>query len=110
MIRKHSMFSRWPVAGAGLGMAFLAACGPGYGPAGVELAVRQPPPLRREVIVVSPGPSYIWVPGHNAWQGGDYVWISGSWQRPPEPRFRRWQAGHWAQVRGGWYWVEGRWR
>ncbi len=78
----------------------MSACGPGYGPAGVELVVRRPPPPRAEVIAVSPGQGYVWVAGHHAWQGGDYVWVGGSWQRPPEARFHNWQPGHWASARG----------
>ena len=91
-------------------LALAAGCGPRMAPAGVSLAVRRPPPPRVEVISVAPGPRYIWVPGHHAWQAGDYVWISGAWLLPPETRFRRWEPGHWAEVRGGWYWIDGRWR
>ena len=110
MMPNMKLFGRLPVLAAGFALAVLAACGPGYGPVGVEFAVRQPPPPRQEVIGVAPGQGYVWVAGHHAWQGGDYVWVSGSWQRPPETRYRRWEAGHWAHARGGWYWIEGRWR
>lgn len=87
-----------------------AACGPGYGPAGVDIVVRRPPPERVEVQSTAPGSGYVWIRGHYAWQGGDYVWIAGRWEQPPQATYRRWTPGHWARARGGWYWVEGHWR
>jgi hypothetical protein len=88
----------------------MAACAPGYGPAGVEFAVRAPPREIVEVRTGSPGRDYVWVPGHYVWERGDYVWVRGEWRVPPESRYRRWQPGHWQRARNGWYWVEGRWR
>lgn len=93
-----------------LGVIALAGCGPAFGPAGVEFAVRAPPRERVEVRGVAPGPGYYWINGNYAWRGGDYVWISGRWDRPPQATYRRWEAGHWVHARQGWYWVEGRWR
>ena len=95
---------------AGLLAVSMMACGPGFGPAGIELVVRQPPRNRVEVRGPPPGGRYVWISGHYAWQAGDYVWISGAWLLPPEERLRRWEPGHWARARGGWYWVEGHWR
>jgi hypothetical protein len=68
-----------------------------------------PPPRVREVIVVRPGPGYVWVPGYHRWEGGSYVWVAGHWQQPPRAR-ARWIAGRWRHERRGWYWTEGRWR
>src|SRR5262245_17876735 len=41
-----------------------------------------PPAMQIEVVAVSPGPDFVWVPG---WWNYDrtYVWVAGSWQRPP---------------------------
>ena len=99
---------RWPVLV--LIALVLGGCSARMAPAGVQLAVRRPPPLRVEVVAVSPGPRYVWVGGHHVWQNGDYVWIGGAWTLPPESGLRRWESGHWVETRGGWYWVEGRWR
>ena len=93
-----------------VGLLAVVACAPAYAPAGVEVVVRRPPPERMEVRSGPPGPGYVWVGGHYAWQRGDYLWIGGRWEAPPQPTYRRWEAGHWARVRGGWYWVEGHWR
>jgi hypothetical protein len=94
---------------AGAALVGLMACGPGGPPIGVELAVRRPPPARVEVVGTAPGAGYAYIRGHYAWQGGDYVWISGRWEAPPS-RGRRWRAGQWRHARGGWYWVDGHWQ
>jgi YXWGXW repeat-containing protein len=68
-----------------------------------------PPPAVREVVTVSPGTGYIWIPGHHAWQGGAYVWIGGRWDRP-SGHHAHWVSGQWRHDRRGWYWVDGHWR
>lgn len=87
----------------------LLACAGRVGPLGVEIVTRRPPPDRVEVVGVSPGTGYYYIRGHWGWQGGDYVLISGRWERPPRPEYRRWIAGHWVKARNGWYWEEGHW-
>jgi len=68
-----------------------------------------PPPVRAEVVAVSPGPGYVWVPGYYRSEGGGYAWVAGRYERPPRAR-ARWVPGHWQQDRRGWYYVEGHWR
>lgn len=59
------------------------------------IIIRQAPPRRAsEVVVVSPGPGYVWVAGHHTWQNGAWAWVPGAWIVPPQP---------------GTVWVEGRW-
>ncbi len=59
------------------------ACGPAeVGVGGIEVGFA-PPGLQAEVAVDSPGPGYAWVPGYYDWQGGNYVWVAGTWTRPP---------------------------
>ncbi|MGH7523354.1 MAG: YXWGXW repeat-containing protein [Gemmatimonadales bacterium] len=105
---------KWLTAGwrtaALAGLLVLPACGPGYGPAGVSVVVRRPPPERVEVVGTAPGQGYVWIRGHYAWQDNDYAWVAGRWDRPPQASYRHWTPGHWQHTRGGWYWVEGRWR
>ena len=36
-----------------------------------------PPPPRREVVAVSPGPRYVWTDGYYRWNHGAYVWAPG---------------------------------
>jgi hypothetical protein len=75
-----------------------------------RLYVRVGPPTSIvEARIASPGPGHVWVPGFHRWDGGRYVWVAGSWQRPPRG-LATWVPGHWAHNRSGWYWVEGRWR
>lgn len=93
-----------------LGALAIAECAPAYGPAGVEFVVLQPPAARVEVRVAPPGPAYVWIGGYYAWRRSDYVWISGRWDRPPQPLYRVWEPGRWVHARQGWYWVEGHWR
>jgi hypothetical protein len=76
-----------------------------------ELFVRfgPPPPPRREIVVVRPGPRYVWVPGYYRWAGGRYIWNRGYWALPPRHR-AVWVPGYWTPRHGGYVWVAGYWR
>ena len=52
-------------------------------------SVAPPPP--RETIIVSPGPSYVWVPGTWIWFGGRWSWRGGYWHRPMRPHGPYWR-------------------
>ena len=68
-----------------------------------------PPPVVVERQVISPGPGYVWVPGHQVWDGYRYVWVRGSWM--VAPRYHRaWVSGRWRHEHRGYYWTDGRWR
>ena len=75
------------------------------------VVVREAPP--RPVVVErqysSPGPGFVWVPGHNSWVHGAWVWFPGTWVRPPQPntvyiegrwdeRSRNWIEPHWEMM------------
>jgi len=70
-----------------------------------------PPPLRREVVVVRPGPDYVWVPGYWNWAPArrDYVWVGGVWLRPPY-RHAVWVGPRWVRRGHYRYFVRGHWR
>jgi hypothetical protein len=68
-----------------------------------------PPPPIVEARVVAPGPGYMWVAGYHRWDGRAYVWVPGTWSRPPRAR-AAWVPAHWERERRGWYFVEGHWR
>ena len=87
----------------GMGLAMGAAN------AQVYVRIGPPPPARREMVPVRPGPRYVWVPGYYRAEGNRYVWRSGAWVIPPG-RQHRWVPGHWRNSRRGYYWVEGHWR
>ena len=73
-----------------------------------EIVTVAPPPPQREVVVVRPGPGFVWTPGYWAWNGR-WVWVGGQWVRPPRPR-AVWVSGRWVRRGPGFVWVGGRWR
>jgi hypothetical protein len=77
-----------------------------------QVVASQPPPPpappQVEVVPVSPGPTYYWVPGYWAWRAGGWVWVPGVWVRPPH-HGAVWVSGHWAQHGHGYVWVGGSW-
>ncbi len=68
-----------------------------------------PPPPRREVIAVSPGPRYVWTGGYYRYGGHGYVWVPGRYVIPPRPQVV-WVPGRWVPRHGGYVWVAGYWR
>jgi WXXGXW repeat (2 copies) len=76
----------------------------------VEVAVAPtPPPPTPEQQPPSPGQTYVWVPGYQAWNNGTWTWTPGQWTLPPQPA-AQWVPAHWEKYGNGWLWVEGRWR
>jgi len=67
-----------------------------------------PPAMQTEVVSVSPGAGFVWVPG---WWNYDrtYVWVGGVWQRPPRAG-AVWVTPVWRRSSRGWYLTRGRWR
>ena len=91
-------------------VTFAAGCIPLPAPgAGVVWIRLGPPEPRREVIVESPGPDYLWITGYYRWDGAVYAWVPGRWEPRPRPR-AVWVSGRWYHERRGWYWIEGHWR
>jgi hypothetical protein len=68
-----------------------------------------PPPPPREVVRVSPGARYVWVPGYYRYNGHAYVWAPGHYAIPPH-HYTVWVPGRWVPRSGGYVWVAGRWR
>ena len=84
----------------------LTACGGGvYG----YYSPVAPPPLRREVVIASPGPGFVWTAGYWSYAGRDYVWVPGAWVRPPRAR-AVWVAPRWERAGGRWGFRGGHWR
>jgi len=44
-----------------------------------------PPPPQTNVVVLSPGPDYVWVGGAWLWFGDRWTWQRGYWHRPIHP-------------------------
>ncbi len=80
------------------------------GTAQAQVVVRVgPPPPRHQVVVVSPGPRYVWVPGYYRYHAHGYVWVPGRYVVPPHHR-TVWVPGNWVPRSGGYVWVAGYWR
>ena len=78
--------------------------------ADVEYVQTAPPAPYTEVVTVSPGVGYVWLPGLWLWSGGRYQWRSGNWSRPPAG-YNQWNRGGWNHQPGrGWYHSGGHWR
>jgi hypothetical protein len=78
-------------------------------PAGALVATEEPPAPQEEQMGTAPSPAHVWVSGYWHWRGRRWLWMRGSWARPPRG-FHAWMPGHWARYRRGWYWVPGHWR
>ena len=78
--------------------------------ADVEYVQIAPPVPYTEVITVSPGVGYVWLPGLWFWSAGRYQWRGGNWSRPPSG-YNQWNHGGWNHQPGrGWYHSGGQWR
>jgi hypothetical protein len=69
------------------------------GPPAPIVERRGPPPDR----------GYVWIAGYHRYEGGQYVWTPGRWDRPPHPG-QRWAAHRWEHRGDHWVLVEGHWR
>jgi hypothetical protein len=92
----------------------LTACAPAPPPGAVFVHAAPPPaprPVPSSLQNIADGDTdrRAWIGGHYQWNGSEYVWVPGRWEKPPHPG-AVWVNGLWAHARNGWYWVEGRWR
>ncbi len=73
------------------------------------MAPAAPPAPQVEVVPVTPGPDYVWMPGYWSWNGTVWIWVGGRWGPRPYPH-AVWVGPHW--VRHGHYyaWQGGHWR
>ena len=76
--------------------------------AGTMYVAQPPPPPPAETVVIAPGPSYVWIGGEWAWNGG-WIWVAGHWGYPPYPR-AVWVRGYWYRGPHGWCRAAGHWR
>ncbi|MEO6873922.1 MAG: hypothetical protein ABI222_03785 [Opitutaceae bacterium] len=68
-----------------------------------------PPPPRQEIIVVRPGPSYVWIGGYWARHGRRQEWVAGRWEKPPHGR-REWVAPRYEHRGKDYVFIQGSWR
>jgi WXXGXW repeat (2 copies) len=76
-----------------------------------QTVIRMAPPAPVQVGVVGrpPGAGYVWTNGFYRWRGGRYVWMPGTWMRPPY-RGAVWIQPRWVPGGGGWVFHKGYWR
>lgn len=80
-----------------------------YGTLLLETVPTEPPPPITEVTPAHDDPESIWIPGYWGWSAkhGLFLWISGTWRRPPPEH--QWISGYWKQIPEGWIWIRGFW-
>ena len=81
----------------------LTGCGPGY------VVVAAPPPPRYGVMGYAPSPGYVWTDGFYDLRGSAWVWVPGTWRRPPRPG-SVWVTSAWRQEGRGYRFHRGYWR
>ena len=69
---------------------------------------RDPPPDRSESEGPPPSAEHQRIPGHWRWDGRDWDWVPGHWDRRPDDR-ADWSPGHWEKHPKGHVWREGHW-
>lgn len=67
-----------------------------------------PPPPKRIVRTIAPGPNYFWAQGHWKWRNSNWYWANGYWAKKRPGRV--WVGGHWVKRGGRWEWRPGHWR
>jgi hypothetical protein len=95
---------------ASCSLVFLLATGCATAPPdGTIYAPEGPPAMQTEVVGVAPETGMVWVGGYWNWAAPNYVWVPGTWQRPPRER-AVWVAPEWRHHSNGWWRVDGHWR
>src|SRR5882762_9782802 len=74
----------------------------------VVIRVGPPPPVV-ERYGPPPRPGWAWRGGYHRWDGQRYVWVPGSWGRPPR-RGAIWVPGGYNHRGDGWRYRRGYWR
>jgi hypothetical protein len=91
--------------GRGAGLFFFAA---ETAVLAAAIVSSTPPPPPQVVYVPEPRPGYAWQPGYWTLQGGQWVWVDGSWV--PLQSGYAWEPAHWEHLPdGNWQLVPGRW-
>lgn len=67
-----------------------------------------PPPPPPEPAPPPPQPGQVWVAGYHRWDGRQYVYERGHYERPPRSN-SRYVPGHWEARGRGKVWVNGHW-
>ncbi len=74
----------------------------------IRIGPEGPPPSHEDRRWESPHRTAVWIPGHNEWNDGRYVWVGGYYTYPPR------ENNHWIQPvyshqQDGYYYRPGYW-
>ena len=94
--------------GASLALLAALALASGCGIMPVPAAPGPSSPTAAEAVPASPGPDFVWVPGHWTWHQDVQTWVAGAWLLPPRPGYG-WQPGHWVARGPEQIWLDGYW-
>jgi hypothetical protein len=77
---------------------------------GVQIRIghRAPPPVRHETKGHRPSPGQVWIAGAWDWQGNDWSWVAGRWERP-ERSGVRWYKARYVREGAAWRYEPGHW-
>lgn len=80
-----------------------------YGPLPQKAVEKTPPKPIFEDIPFQLETYSVWIHGYWAWneQKNDYIWITGTWRKPPPEH--HWIHGFWKKFEQGWVWISGFW-
>lgn len=101
---KRAMKGNLLAATAVLAGTILTGCA-----GGAYVVAAGPPPPRYGMMGYAPGPGYVWTEGFYDLRGSAWVWVPGTWQRPPR-RGVTWVASAWHQEGRSWRFHRGYWR
>ncbi|HVX67401.1 MAG TPA: YXWGXW repeat-containing protein [Bryobacteraceae bacterium] len=71
--------------------------------------VPPPPPPRLGIVGYAPGPGYVWTDGYYDLRGSRWVWVPGTWMRPPRGH-AVWVRPRWEAHGHGYRFHRGHWR
>ena len=74
----------------------------------IQIVATPPPPLRVESRAPAPAAGAVWSDGYWDWRGAQWVWVQGSWARPPAPG-AAWVHAEYVPVDGGYRYVPAHW-
>lgn len=74
----------------------------------IRISNEAPPRIRRERTPVRPDREHVYIKGHWDWQGDQWVWVSGRWERPSS-RSNRWIAARYVRDGRAWRYEPGHW-
>ena len=77
-------------------------------PAPVAIVAAPPAPQSEAPPPPPPGVGFVWTPGYHAYRGDRYVWVEGSYARPPREGLG-WIEPRYVGVGGHYYFQPGRW-